>query len=46
MTFGEWRRLGIVPALGGPGDSEMALLEPTAGTDLSPHHTITARSSI
>jgi len=29
MTFGEWRRLGIVPALGGPGDSEMAtLLEP------------------
>ena len=29
MSFGEWRRLGILPALGGPGDSEMAtLLEP------------------
>jgi lytic murein transglycosylase len=29
MTFGEWRRRGIVPALGGPGDNEMAtLLEP------------------
>jgi lytic murein transglycosylase len=29
MSFGEWRRLGVVPALGGPGDNEMAtLLEP------------------
>jgi lytic murein transglycosylase len=29
MSFGEWRRLGVVPALGGPGDNELAtLIEP------------------